>query len=315
MYNVEKYIVQCLRSIYDNNRLIQMDLEVILVDDGSPDKAADIAEEYLKDKKNWRLIRQENKGLGGARNSGIKKAKGDYILFLDSDDFLLPNTLEQLQSKLKNLDVDILEFGAQAVDTKKNIVYTKSTSTVILRGVDYYNCTRYMNSACNKLYKRTFLTENNLLFLERIYIEDFEFNTRAFFLAKRVKGVKLIVSNFLQTPDSITRTTSTSKCNKMQLDILYVIETIYKYYRSQKKIDYHTHTFFQERLSFLTATLFYQLIKNRLPFKNFIVLRNKLIEKGLYFVNFPIFEIKKNIFRLIFLKNFFALKILMKNLN
>ena len=121
MYNVEKYIHKCIHSVVQNN-LKRDDFEIIIVDDESPDNSLSIATEIAKEFDNITIISQKNKGLGGARNTGIQNAKGKYVLFLDSDDFYTPNSLETILKIAFDNELEILEFGAIVVDSTNKII-------------------------------------------------------------------------------------------------------------------------------------------------------------------------------------------------
>lgn len=312
VYNVEKYIEKCINSLLDNDLEVS-EYEIVVVDDASPDGSLSIVQEIAKRHSNIKIISQENKGLGGARNSGILISKGDYLLFLDSDDWYLNNTLNNLISIADTNELEILEFAAQGILPNGKIAfhYHNSTNENILSGVDYYNSIRYLNSACNKLYKRSFLVDNNFFFLERIYIEDFEFNTRAFYKAKRVMATDSLVAQFLQSENSITRNNDFSKKEKVVNDFIKIIQITKDLYLSSiNNIDGATKLFFQERLSFLVATLFFQLLKYKVSFSNMKKVKIQLESKGIYYVDFKILDRKKDIFRRIIIKNFFLFKFL-----
>lgn len=105
VYNVEKYLSRCIDSVLCQN---QSRMEIILVDDGSTDSSSQICDEYQKMDSRIMVIHKENEGLGYARNSGIEKSNGDYIFFLDSDDFIPEGTLEYLLEVFTKTDVDIV---------------------------------------------------------------------------------------------------------------------------------------------------------------------------------------------------------------
>lgn len=309
MYNVEQYISKCIDSVY-NQDLIEEDFELVLIDDASPDTSLAIAKKVTKGRNNVKIISQENKGLGGARNTGILNATGDYLLFLDSDDCLLPNVLKDLLALATQNNLDILEFAAQGINSKGEILYhITNNSEVYLSGFEYYNKVRYMNSACNKLYKRTFLLSKELFFLEKIYIEDFEFNTRCLINAERIKATDYLVSQFLQSENSITRNTDASKKQKMISDIILVIKKT-DYLCKNHQENNETRSFYLERLNFLVATLFYQLIKNKASYKEMIDLKSRLQEDKIYYVSHKIHDFKKNILRIILLKNLWLYKLI-----
>lgn len=309
MYNVEQYISKCIDSVY-NQDLIEDDFELVLIDDASPDNSLAITKEITKGRNNVKIISQKNKGLGGARNTGILNASGEYLLFLDSDDGLLPNVLKKLIAIATTEDLDILEFAAQGINSKGEVLYQiANTSEVYQSGYAYYNKVRYMNSACNKLYKRTFLLENELFFLEKIYIEDFEFNTRALAAVKKISATDKLISQFLQSENSITRNTDQAKKQKMIADIILVIKKTNYLYKTLPLTNVMSF-FYLERLNFLVATLFYQLIKNKATYNEVVELKSLLQKDEVYYVNHKIFDSKKNLFRKVLLKNLWLYKIL-----
>lgn len=305
MYKVEKYIEKCIGSVF-NQGLNENDFEIVIVDDQSPDNSLAVAQELTSAKSNVTIISQGNKGLGGARNTGVLNATGTYLLFLDSDDWLLPNVLEKLLQIAETDDLDVLEFAAQGVSVTGDVTYEISKSSPVLNsGFDYYNTIRYMNSACNKLYKRTFLLQHKLFFLERIFIEDFEFNTRAFAQLEKVRATAVVGAQFLQSPNSITRNTDAAKKEKMVKDIILVLQKTKEC--SQIKgaaANKNATTFFNERISFIVVTLFIQLLKNKNSFLEIKQVRQQLRDQGLYGVNHKVFDRKKNLFRIVLLKNF-----------
>lgn len=299
IYNVEKYIKPCLDSLYRQN-IDQNRFEVVVIDDESPDNSRFIVEEYAKNKDNIILISQNNKGLGGARNTGIKHAKGKYLLFLDSDDYYLDNTLETLLNQCIQLGVDVLEFGAQGIDEDGKITYNKILSNSgIYSGIDYYLKTDCMDSACNKIYSREFLISNNLYFLERIYIEDFEFNTRVFLKAKRFASTSLLVARFFQSRGSITRNIEPAKRLKLRSDHITVMKHI-------QSLEYdfgddQAVSFINERLTFLNVSLFYQLFKDKCKLSEYRDMKKTLEDSYLVYLNHPLKNKKKNLFRFVFL--------------
>ena len=111
MYNVEPYIEKCIRSLYRQD-IPMTDYEVVCVDDCSPDKSAQIVDKLQTGYSTLQLIRHErNKKLGGARNTGIRAAKGKYLLFVDSDDMLKPNCLKQLIDEIDSQQDDYIHFN------------------------------------------------------------------------------------------------------------------------------------------------------------------------------------------------------------
>lgn len=299
MYNVVHYLPKCIASVYNQN--LRDDIfEILLIDDESPDNSLQVAQELTQSKKNVTIISQQNKGLGGARNTGIDNAKGDYIIFLDSDDWFLANSLQQVLKIVATQVLDIVEFGAQGINEDGSILYTASISSnnCITNGVAYYQKYRYLDSACNKLYNRNFLNNNNLRFIEKLFIEDYEFNTRAFIKAHKVLATNAIISCFLQTQNSITRNNSSIKKEKMKSDVIEVINRIAILKKENSQLD---PNYFDQRLGYITTTLFYQLFKNKEPIIKYYNLKKSLKQADLFFLKNRVFDTKKNIFRMLLL--------------
>jgi len=312
IFNVEKYVEKCVNSLLNNDLKIN-EYEIIIVDDGSKDNSLFIVNELAKQHSNIKIISQKNKGLGGARNTGINNSIGEYLLFLDSDDWYLPNTLKNCITIANKHNLEILEFAAQGIAPNGKIVFNSINTTKerILTGVAYYNSIRYLNSACNKLYKRSFLVNNNLLFLEKIYIEDFEFNTRVFYCAKRVMATDFLVAQFLQSENSITRNNDFSKKEKVINDFIQIIQITNDLYKNPTVfIDESSKLFFQERLSFLVTTLFFQLLKYKTTYSYKNKIKKQIKQTELLYIDYIIYEKNKDLFRKLIIKNFFLFRLL-----
>jgi len=172
VYNVEKYIGKCIESIkkqtFDN-------FEVIVIDDESPDKSIEIVKNMAKDDSRFKIISQKNKGLGGARNTGIKNAKGQYLFFLDSDDYIEQDTLELLVNYMENNDVDIVVFDYLKVNENEKVISApKFGKNILSRDEAYKKILSLKTSpmACNKLYKRELFVKNNIYYPENFLHED-----------------------------------------------------------------------------------------------------------------------------------------------
>ena len=159
IYNVEKYLPQCFESVYAQT---YPNVEVILVNDGSTDNSLDICKRYAN-RLEWKLINQDNQGLSAARNSGIDKATGDYIMFLDSDDWLEHDMIEKMVNAAEKYKVDIVETGikwiypsSQRIDeVKKDIILNKhdALAAYLLQNKPIHS------QVCSKLYVKTIFSE------------------------------------------------------------------------------------------------------------------------------------------------------------
>ena len=120
IYKVEQYLSKCIESLL-NQDLSPEDYEIILVDDGSPDRCGKICDEYAATFSNIRVVHRANGGLSAARNSGIETAQGQYIQFVDSDDYLEPEVLKTLVTKMETDNLDILRFNYQNVNVQLSV--------------------------------------------------------------------------------------------------------------------------------------------------------------------------------------------------
>jgi len=283
VYNVEEYLEICIDSLLVQDLKIE-EYEIIAVNDGSTDTSLEVLEALRKKHKNIRIISQENQGLSGARNTGLENARGLYVLFVDSDDTLLPNTIKSLINLAEKNKLDILEFGAAGVLNNGDTVYeaTSSSNNAVLSGPEYIKNISYISSACNKLYNLNYLNTNKLRFLERVYIEDIEFNTRAIFLCKKIMAIDTIIAHFLQRPGSITRSKSFEKNKKMIYDIYTVLNVINDFTETTVTKRSPAYIPLKKRVSSLVATLLLRVLKETKDYKIKTTIISKLKDKNLY---------------------------------
>lgn len=220
VYNVEKYLNCCIDSLLNQN--FKGEYEIICVNDGSTDGSLQILQSYKEISKKVVIIDQKNKGLSGARNTGLKKAKGKYVMFLDSDDYLKHSeVLSLMYNEIEKNDLDfvIADFEYDYEDKKKN--YRKqrdgSIKNKIMNGKDFYDLgiktKSIMSVVWNKLYKRKFLIENNLYFVEGIIYEDMEFTPKVYYLADKVKYIDEVIIMYRQREGSIMNNNNINKLN------------------------------------------------------------------------------------------------------
>lgn len=134
VYNVEKYLDKCLASILEQTF---KDFECIIIDDGSPDNSNIIIDKYVKLDQRFKVIHQKNMGLSAARNTGLDIAKGDYIVFVDSDDYIADDYLEKFALKIADTDADMVICGLIEVykDYEKNKVFAVESTEVIKQNI------------------------------------------------------------------------------------------------------------------------------------------------------------------------------------
>ena len=179
IYNVEKYVAECLNSVisqtYDHSKI-----ECIIVDDCTPDKSMDIVNKIIGEYKGEMTFitrrHKENEGLSSARNTGISIATGEYLYFLDSDDYIYPNSLELLMEGIgKNRDIDMVV--GNFFDERINKLQMNIHNNEIIKSIDLlYFGKMEKKSACNNLIKRKLFSRHNLRFPIGRYYEDIVLN-------------------------------------------------------------------------------------------------------------------------------------------
>lgn len=237
VYNVEKYIEECINSVLSQNF---SNLEIILVDDGSTDASASICDRYSKEDSRVKVIHKENGGLSDARNTGIEKAIGEYILFIDGDDYIAPDSLIEIEKTIKkgdNPDIICLELVKFFEDSKETSPMKDGIDHTIdslsNKGLYEYlaNLPKYPASACTKAIKRQLFTDNDLMFIKGILSEDLEWCIRLFLEAKTFKYCEKEYYFYRQARNgSISNTSS----EKKTMDIL---NTFNKWLDYAKKIN------------------------------------------------------------------------------
>jgi len=245
LYNVEKYLKDCLDSVLNQTFA---DWEAICVNDGSTDHSAVILEEYAAKDSRFKTFNQPNGGLSAARNTGLKAAIGEYVLFLDSDDWLEPNALERISESLT--DEDMLCFSGRRYFEDKRLYreVDQLKERVYATGMDYYNenalLTRDFAFVCVVLraYKRDFLLGHQLWFKEGIFHEDNLFTPFACYYAGKVKVVNECLYDYRVRANSITTTGNTKRLS----DLLGTTNTLAAFFIPKQDFDktivYHAIT-------------------------------------------------------------------------
>ncbi len=231
VYNVEAFLNKCVDSLLAQD-LPEDDFEIILVDDGSTDSSGALCDTLAAEHGNIRVIHQQNRGLSGARNAGIPGASGDYVMFVDSDDFLCPNVLGTLVGLMESKALDILRFNYQNVNMDGAVFepnkYVKpfvDYSDEVCDGEMFLN--ERLGYACYAwqfLVKASILRKEGNGFKEGIYFEDVEWTPRILLQARRVASTDTLVYNYLFRTGSIARNKDAEKKRKAIRDKMTILE-------------------------------------------------------------------------------------------
>jgi len=218
VYNSEKVLNQCIDSVCNQTL---SDIEIICVDDGSQDNSLKILKEYEKKDSRVNVLSQKNSGAGVARNKGIDLAKGEYIAFVDSDDWIEDNALEKLYDNIKSNDSDMVLFNS--IEHKPNNEFRKRIYLKKDDSIDYNNYTFDYHFKKNfvmngflviwsKFYKTSFIKDNNIRFYSHEIFNDIQFHIQSMLLAKKISYLPEILYHYrrmgqdsLQTSRAVTR--------------------------------------------------------------------------------------------------------------
>lgn len=235
VYNVEKYLEECLASIFNQS---YKDFELIIINDGSTDNSLTIINKYLKKYSNIVYLEQQNKGLSEARNLGLSFAKGEYILFIDSDDYIDKEMFKIMIEKIESNKSDMVIIGhtefyddvkGNDCEVKLNISDSKSYSGLEVANL-MLEC-NIMGVAWNKLYKTEKLKKDNFYFESGRYTQDW------YPIFKHISNLQKI--SFVNLPlykYRLRSTSTTSKKNKKRLeDYYYAITSILNYVEENKE--------------------------------------------------------------------------------
>lgn len=228
VYNVEKYISKCLESIknqsYDN-------FEVIIVNDGSKQNEEKIIKKYLKDSR-FKYIKKENGGISDARNVGVKEITGDYLVFIDSDDYIENDLLEKFNAVLTNNSVDVLKYALKTVDENGNLLHIPLINPFenISKSKSIKKLLRdeFIDPASIHVYKVDFWKKHNFKFSVGLVHEDFGLVPYILDQAKSVTSIDYFGYNYVQREASIMSDISYDK-------ILKRVEDFKKQYLNHKK--------------------------------------------------------------------------------
>lgn len=240
VYNREKTIKQAIDSVIGQ---LNENIELVIVNDGSTDGTKEVIKDYLINyKENISYYEKENEGIGQTRNFGIIHAKGKYIMFVDSDDYIDKNLISNVQPYLEE-DIDIVKFKLTCVNSKNEEIY-KIDGPCFDRfdGQEAFNKLAFMDklidSPCVYVFKKELFVYNELFFKEGTYHEDFGLIPLVLLMAKSVVSTDIYGYYYVQTKNSITRNSDYSKTIKRFEDSLLhydnMLEVIKKFEINKK---------------------------------------------------------------------------------
>lgn len=214
LYNSAKWLEKCLYSVLRQD-ISEEQMEIICVNDGSPDNSADLAREIGKKHPSIIVIDQSNQGPSGARNTGMKAATGRYLAFVDPDDYVEPNVYGKLVQQMENEQLDMLRFNYQIVDEnyqhveKRSFERTFDYSPKLMSGTEFL-ATR-LDIACNiwrYIYRREIITKNEIWCFTGDYYDDTPWLPLVLIKAERMNICDTVVYDYMERSDSLVKTTN-----------------------------------------------------------------------------------------------------------
>lgn len=232
IYNVEQYLEKCVESIC---RQTYENLEIILVNDGSPDQCGQMCEEYAKKDNRIKVIHKKNGGLSDARNSGVKLATGKYLLFVDSDDYIAKDLVEKTVTVAEKNNCDMVLYDYYYVEPDNvEIRSTIVPANKVISLEQEHTLLLAATSACAKLFNREFYVKANCPFPQGIYFEDLATTSIFFMRAKRVYYLKEPLYYYINRENSIM---TGKNFEKSSHDKLVALEHILSAYKKEGKYE------------------------------------------------------------------------------
>lgn len=247
IYNVEHYLKKCFDSL---QKQILNEIEVLAVNDGSPDHSQEIIDWYVNQDSRFIALKKENGGLSDARNYAIPYVKGKYIFFLDSDDSLKPEALEKLFNKAENTESDLVFCGYNEVSCNGISPVTIHCNENISGNLkDYPEILNELpHCAWNKLYRSELFTEKGIRFPKGLYYEDSGTSPIIYLESNKISVISdALVDYLIDRPGNITQSV-----NHKIIDVLDNLKRVNEYYQNKNQFDY-----FKDELCLFNLRLIY----------------------------------------------------------
>lgn len=241
-YNASNYIEKCLDSLLTQTH---KDLEIIVINDGSADNTAEIINSYNDDR--IKFINQENQGQSAARNKGLEIAHGDYISFIDSDDYVELDYFEKLHSEALKTDADIVMAQTKIIDGK-NVKILENDNSLETDFIQKYKLL-HNGGPCDKIYKTDLIIKNNLKFCVGRMYEDLLFCTQAVYYSDKMATINNTNYNYIIYPHSTSHSPDREK--KRQDDSLFIAQKIKEFFAQQ----HISHEYQNEIIPFIKQVL------------------------------------------------------------
>ena len=234
-YNVpEELVNKCLLSIYNQN-WGEHCYEVIFVNDGSPLPISNSTKEIFSKFQFFTIIEQDNQGPGNARNNGISRAKGDYLFFIDPDDYWIQNSIENLFPYLQGSKYDLIKFTTLNSNPRQTHEYN-----ICCSGVEYMSKHNILNGVCSYCFRTKFIKDNGIVMPNILNIEDKIFLYYAFYYAKTYIQTNINLYYYYYREHSLTKHSNQEAWNRVLNNSLAGIKLITRFRENEIKYNHLT---------------------------------------------------------------------------
>ena len=290
VYNIEKYIEKCFNSVLNQS---YHNYETIIICDKCSDQTEKIVDKFVRNNKKLKKIYTEKTGLAKAKNIGIDNSTGDYLLFLDGDDYLEKDLLAKLNDEIKkHKNLDLIRFQIQTVDKNNNITEYKEKESNVVSGIDAFNKIfkfHFIEPSWAYCYKTSFWKKNNFKFLDNCIAEDYGLTPYIIYKAKNAKIISYIGYNYVQRNNSLMNNTDYEKKKNKMDDVLLQANRLYENIPYNKDTKFF-YLFINNSIINLVTSLKY------MDYKKII----KKIDKNKLFECYPELNLKQRIKKKIF---------------
>lgn len=225
VYNTSKYLKKCLDSLVKQTF---KDFEIIIVNDGSTDNSSNIISKYQDTYKNIKVVNQKNEGLSMARNNGVKEANGEYLIFIDSDDYVEKNLLKEVDKEIKDVEVLRYQVISEDEDGSNKIDFNEEGFDMVngYQAFKYLSNYHFVEPAWCYVFKKDYYVNNKFSFKKDVYHEDFGLIPYVIYKARKVKSISYLGYHYIQRDGSIMNNNDYRKTVKKAFDMLEQYKTL-----------------------------------------------------------------------------------------
>lgn len=284
-YNAAHLIIGTLTSICQEIRNSEgYPIEIVVINDGSIDNTEEVVQKYIRSNTDIsiNLFNKENGGLGDARNYGISQAKGKYIWFFDSDDFIEENCLSLIINKLQKDDLDLLSLGIRDCFKNSQVESNMKNKPIdcIVNGLSYLKEYQIEHSSCCYVLKKSIIEQHNIYFLKGVLSEDYDFNWRLYEKCHRITHLGQIAYNYIIRQGSLSRRRSTEYYQFHHESMIKIFSHTNMYFKSLNNATYYQAIL--PYYSCLKTSALIVLLKSNLPKKTKQDYLAKMQKQGVY---------------------------------